>query len=366
MNSVNSVVSPLSFVQQQLALETASTPAVQNLPSSTLTVTHARTGHSVGRDSASIEYEMFADEGDRFNRDRRGRLSSKLFKKKKPPVADNTKAGDAGKLIGVDANKPGSSGATAADKDIAKEQAEFKPEVDQTGKLGQEDIVIVEPTTVSLAVPKVSVNSKAVSPFSSDTLKKAKKEFEEATAAPEASKAEKTTSEEVKSDADTSLKPEKNTISDTKKALIVVGIGAVVTPAVTAIAKIIEKHLGENVVTKFQTSLAETKIIDQLQKDVFDTVNILTRLTKGKAPEPDYQWALKSDAERMTSLESITLQLESGFGMLAAKFEIPFSFGVSRIEEPDVEGRAKIIEARLAAMIAITQAVTLKLNALAA
>ncbi|MFL1502896.1 hypothetical protein ACI77N_17180 [Pseudomonas sp. S191] len=366
MNVVNSTVWPLSFAQQQSAPEPASKPAPQNVLPSALDVAHDSAAKSVGRDIAAIEYEMFADEGDRFSREGRRRLSKVNFIKKKKPLApDGNKNPDVGKLPDADANKPGSSGAGAFDKDIAAEQAGFKVESDQLGKFEYEKITIVEPASVHLSVPNANVNGKAISPFSSDTLKKAKKEFEEATATPDANKAEKTASEDVKADADESVTPEKK-LSDTKKLIIVLGVQSAVTTAVAAITKTIEKHLGDDISAKFKTTLADTKIIDQLQIDVFDAVNILAGLQKGgKEMKPDFQWALKSDAERMTSLESITIHLERGFVEMAKKVGVDFSWGDSRIEEPSVEGRAKNIEGRLAVMADLTAEVTRKLNALA-
>ncbi|WP_231422556.1 hypothetical protein [Pseudomonas sp. Leaf59] len=353
MNVISSTVSQLSFAQQQLAPEAASKPSAAPVsPDNHVTATNAK------RAGDAIEYEMFADEGDRFTRPARGRLS-RLFKKKTAPAPADIKAPDSIKASGSAVSTSEASGITRFDQDFAKQQAEIKLDDNTVSKLGREDVVIVEPTSVHLAVASANVNGKAVSPFSSDTLKKAKKEFEEATGASDTDTRLKADVEDVDAKSEAIAEPEKKKISDTKKALIVIGVGAVVTPAVAGIVEALKKALADDPAVKFAASLKDTKIIDKTQEEVFAVANMLTKLVGEKEIKADLQWALKSDEQRMTSLESIIIEAEKGFIKLAEKFNVPFALPeYFRIEDPLIESRAKVIESRLAVIIALSEAVT--------
>lgn len=366
MSITNSALPQFSLPHQQLMPEAASKPAPAEVLPTPLGASYHSAAKSTGRDAAPIEYEMFIGEGDIQARNKRS-LFGRAFKKKKTVVPNGNKAPEGSKTLdgskasSAGASTPGTSRDSRYDADIAKEQAGVKLDEGYISKLGSEKIVILEPLNVKLEVPGVNVNGKAVAPYSPDSIRRAKEAFEEASGSGSKAATPDTPLDDVaKVDA---APVEKKKLSDFKKGTILVLTGAVVTPVVTAISKLIEKHLGDNPVTLFKTSLAETKIVDKIQEDVFSSANMLVKLTNVPEVKADFQWALKSTEERMTSLESIVIETEKGFGLLAKEYGVNVDFKQSRIEDPDIEVRAKVVENKLAVIAAVSHEIALKMEA---
>lgn len=352
MNILNSVIPQVALPQHALAADALGQSATK-APGAAVPHPHNPPVNTNAQAASGIEYEMFADEGDRFSREERG-LSSKLFKKKNPGVPDSStphgnKSPEVQKTGGSNAPAPGGSGSGKFDQDIIQEQAEFEVGGSYSSKLGSEEVSIVVPTSSTLYVPGANVNGKAVSPFSNESLKKAKQEFEDAIGVPDGKSVET-----PKLDDASVIAPVKPPLSDTKKAVIALAITGLGGAVVTAIVELIKKYVPDDAAAKIKTTLADTKIVDQLQNDVFETANLMAILVGSKEIKTDLEWAKKSDEQRMTSLESIVLELEKGFGKLAKEFDIPVTFALSRSEDTSIEGRAKNIGDRLAVIVDVS------------
>lgn len=353
MTSINSPASQWYFYQPQLHPETVSKPSPEHLAPSI-----ARSSESAekntGSRAASLEPEMFVAEDVSAKRVPRG--FSKLFNRAglglpatiKAP--EGVKAPEGGNVAVAGTSRSLGAGATKFDKDIAVEQSSFKTNDDYAKKLGQEEIVEVEPKTFTstLEVPASTVNGKAVDEFSSDDLGKAGDALDKAVI-----------------DSDVNVAPVQYKLSDTKKALITAGTVAIISGVSTTVVEGIKKAFMDKPADIFNKGLTEAKIVDQLQGDVFKAANILKRFKEEKEVQPDFQWALKSTEERMTSLESITIALEKDFGKLAGHYGIPFTFSASRSEDPDIEVRGKVIESKLAVITSLANEVALKIKATA-
>jgi hypothetical protein len=359
MTSINSPASQWYFSQPQLHPETVSKPSPEHLAPSI-----ARSSESAekntGSRAASLEHEMFVAEDVSAKRVPRG--FSKLFNRaglglpatiKAPEgvkAPEGIKAPEGGNVAVAGTSRSLGAGATKFDKDIAVEQSSFKTNDDYAKKLGQEEIVEVELKTFTstLEVPASTVNGKAVDEFSSDDLGKAGDALDKAVI-----------------DSDVKVAPVQYKLSDTKKALITAGTVAIISGVSTTVVEGIKKAFMDKPADIFNKGLTETKIVDQLQGDVFKAANILKRFKEEDEVQPDFQWALKSTEERMTSLESITIALEKDFGKLAGHYSIPFTFSASRSEDPDIEVRGKVIESKLAVITSLANEVALKIKATA-
>lgn len=111
--------------------------------------------------------------------------------------------------------------------------------------------------------------------------------------------------------------------------------------------------------------LKEYQIVEQSQKDVFAAANAMNAL-KGDAPvEPGLNWALKSNDERMDTLEDMMKIVEKGMKAEAEKLDIPFTLASTGAVGDDIESRAKAINSRLAVMTALFRSVRAKLDATA-
>lgn len=340
MSVVNSALSNLPFFQSQSASQVLSKPAAENPRPPAMEVS----AQSAVSTLASIEHEMFVSEGERFNRDKRG--FSKILKKKKVDVPENGKATDASGLL--KAGTSNSAGAASKlDAEIAQEQANFKPKDDYASKLGEEKVVEPAPKTFlsTLEIPPSKVNGKIVEDFSSTRLAKADTELAEAVA-----------------DTKVDLEPVKKKLSDTKKALLTAGVVATVTAVGALVTKGIEKAFTDSPADVVKKGFSETRIVDQLQRDVFGATDMLGRITGAEPVQGSLVWASKTNEERMTCLESITIALEKDFEVLAKNYGIPTSFSTSRSEDPDIAVRAKVIESRLAVITAIGHEVALKIK----
>ncbi|WP_124526367.1 hypothetical protein [Pseudomonas sp. KBW05] len=111
--------------------------------------------------------------------------------------------------------------------------------------------------------------------------------------------------------------------------------------------------------------LKEYQIVEQSQKDVFAASNAMNAL-KGDAPvEPGLNWVLKSNDERMDTLEDMMKIIETGMKAEAEKLNIPFTLASTGAVGDDIESRAKAINSRLAVMTALFSSVRARLDATA-
>ncbi len=345
--TVNDFAMPqFPLVQLQLASEIVSKPTTER-PGSGAKACSADSAESM---RSSIAHEMFAVEGDRFNRRARG--LGKLFKVKKTPDLPGTaKAADA-----PNAPKTGPSGASVGaakiEQEIATDIASYKPKDNFASKLGGQQVVDAPPKTftTTLEISPSTVNGKAVEDFSSRNLAKADTELAEAVA-------------ESKADVTPAVKK----LTDTKKALLTAGAVAVVGSVGTLATKLIEKAFTDSPAAVIKKGFFETRIVDQVQENVFAATNMLGRITGigVDAVQSNLAWAIKTNEERMTCLESLTIALQKDVEGLAKEYGIPCSISKARNEDPDLEVRAKVIDSRLAVITAIGQAVALKLKATA-
>lgn len=353
MTSINSPASQWYFSQPQLHPETVSKPSPEHLAPSI-----ARSSESAekntGSRAASLEPEMFVAEDVSAKRVPRG--FSKLFNRAglglpatiKAP--EGVKAPEGGNVAVAGTSRSLGAGATKFDKDFVAEQGSLKTTDDYAKKLGQEEVVEVTPKTFTstFEIPASTVNGKAVDEFSSDSLKKSGEELNEAAAA-----------------ADVNLDALKPAASPYKVALFASGVTAATGVITNTTIETIKKAFADSPEAIFKKGLAEARAVDQVQADVFTAVNTLKTLNVEDQVKPDFQLALKSNEERMTSLESITNGLGQYFVALADKYGIPTTFSVSRSEDPDIIVRAKVIESKLAFITDVSKQVTLKIKAAA-
>lgn len=391
MNIVNPAVSQFSFARQQPVLDVAKQATVNPQVSTGGinydggTKSSGKAGGFQSQNPGSIENEMFADQGERSVRDERG--LGKLFKKKKADASVTNKApeagraADAGKAVAVDVHKPGGSGANKYDEAISREQAEFKAEDDAASKIGLDDVEEIElkkfvsrfditlktPIVETKAAPIIetkvatlgsasstslhrsSVGGKEVEPFSSDSVNDDLKKLLDETElkAPDAP---------VESFA-TKIKNSLATSSGLVPNLIITGVA---TSAGTTVSGIIVYKQTVGAGPSPADKLKDTRIVDQIQKDVLKVESTLARLC-GKEPfETDLKWATLDDDARMGSLERIVDFMEGKFDTLAKDFGIQVQRAPIAVPAEDIAGRAEAIKLRLAMIGSISHEVVLK------
>lgn len=359
MTNINSAVSHWSLPQSQLRPEPVNKPSAGNAASS-MAGSSESAEKNTDRETASIKHKKFLAEDVSIKRV--PRALGKLFANtgldfsgsvKVPEgvkVPERVKAPEDVNVPVAGTSRPLGSGSSKFDKDFVAEQSNLKAKDDYAKKLGQEVTTEVAPSTskLTLEVPDLLVNGKAVDEFSSVNLGRSGDALDEAVSA-----------------SDVNLEPVKYKLSDTKKALLTAGTVAGVTAVSTTINEGVKKAFMDSPGSIFEKGLAETRVVDQLQDDVFKAANMLKRFKDEDEVKPDFQWALKSNEERMTSLESITIALEKDFGKLADHYGIPFTFSASRNEDPDIAVRGKVIETKLAVITSIANEVALKIKAAA-
>lgn len=101
--------------------------------------------------------------------------------------------------------------------------------------------------------------------------------------------------------------------------------------------------------------IRDARIVDRVQEDVFSAHNALNNLHGEKKLDVPFGWSLKSNDERMISLESLVIDMEKEYRDLAKQYDIETSFTPTRNDDTSVEGRAKAIEARLAVITALSK-----------
>lgn len=104
------------------------------------------------------------------------------------------------------------------------------------------------------------------------------------------------------------------------------------------------------------------RLVDQTQKDVFVAANALNDLRGDAQVAPDLKWAMKSDEERMDTLEDMTDYIEEQVGLEAQKLGIQFSAAATGAPGDDMESRAVAINSRLAFVSGLFRGMTSKLT----
>ncbi|MCF5052201.1 hypothetical protein GIW50_19430 [Pseudomonas syringae] len=102
-----------------------------------------------------------------------------------------------------------------------------------------------------------------------------------------------------------------------------------------------------------EQSLAEGRLVEQSQRDVFQVVNTLGTL-RGEPPvKPSLQWLAQTNDERLDTLEEMVDHVEQQIGTLAQKLEIPFQLASTGAPEDDIKSRTLGIDSRLAVLSAL-------------
>lgn len=104
------------------------------------------------------------------------------------------------------------------------------------------------------------------------------------------------------------------------------------------------------------------RIVDQTEKDVFVAANALNDLRGDAQVAPDLKWAMKSDEERMDTLEEMTDYIEEQIGLEAQKLGVQFSAPATGAPGDDIERRAVAINSRLAFINGLFRSMTSKLT----
>jgi len=350
MNLVNSALPafPHTLSEQPVDVpaKTAEVNAAAVAPAS---VNQLAASSSGGADKAA-EYEMVATEGDRFNRSKRG--LGKLLKKSPPSVGGGGKrpgggkAPDEHKLPRAHGQGPGTSGGSKYEQEVKQEQADYKPKNDASSKIGKEDVDQVKPPVFksTLHVPGAHINGRPVPEFSSAELKKANTELQEAHKHPDAE-----------------LEPVKKNKARYKRyakkvVLALFGAGAAGgTAASTAtIIEEVKSSYKKDPADVAAAAIRDARIVDRVQEDVFSAHNALNQLHGVQKLVVPSEWSLKSNDERMISLESLVIDMEKEYRDLAKQYDVESSFTPTRNDDTSVEGRAKAIEARLAVITALS------------
>lgn len=351
MNPVNSALPafPHTLSQQPVDVpaKTAEVNAGAVAPAS---VNQLAVSSSGGADKAA-EYEMIATEGDRFNRSKRG--LGKLFKKRPVSVEgggkgpSGGKAPDDNKLSRTHGQGPETSGGSKYEQEVKQEQADYKPKNDASSKIGKEDVDQVKPPVfkTTLHIPDAHINGRPVPEFSTAELKKANTELQEAQQTPDAKL------ESVKSNKERYKRY-------AKKVGIAVASAAAAGGTAGGTATVIEEIKSayrKNPADVAAAGIRDARIVDRVQEDVFSAHNALNQLHGEPKLVVPFEWSLKSNDERMISLESIVIDMEKECRDLAKQYGIETSFTPTRNDDTSIEGRSKAIEARLAVITALNK-----------
>lgn len=351
MNLVNSAlpVFPHTLSRQPVDVP-AKTAEVNAAAVASASVNQLAASSSGGADKAA-EYEVFATEGDRFNRSKRG--LGKMFKKRPASVEGGGKGPSGGKtpdehkLPRTHGQGPETSGGSKYEQEVKQEQADYKPKNDASDKIGKEDVDQVKPPvfTSTLYVPGAHINGRPVPEFSTTELKKANTELQEAQKKPDAE-----------------LEPVKKNKERYKRYAKKVGITVVSATAAggtaggtAAIIEEVKSGYRKNPADVAAAGIRDARTVDRVQDDVFSAHNALNQLHGEPKLVVPFEWSLKSNDQRMISLESIVIDMEKEFRDLAKQYGIETSFTPTRNDDTSIEGRAKAIEARLAVITALNK-----------
>ena len=306
---------------------------------------------SSGIADKAAEYEVFATEGDRFNRSKRG--LGKIFKKRPTSVEGGGKGPSGGKtpdehkLPRTNGQGPETSGGSKYEQEVKQEQADYKPKNDASDKIGKDDVDQGKPPVFksTLYIPDAHINGRPVPGFSTAELKKANTELQEAHKHPDAE-----------------LEPVKKNKGRYKRyakkvGLAVAGAGAAggTAGATSAIVEEVKSSYKKSPADVAAAGIRDARIVDRVQEDVFSAHNALSQLHGEPQLVIPFEWSLKSSDERMISLESVVIEMERECRDLAKQYGIETSFTPTRNDDTSIEGRAKAIEARLAVITALNK-----------
>lgn len=102
-----------------------------------------------------------------------------------------------------------------------------------------------------------------------------------------------------------------------------------------------------------EQSLAEGRLVEQSQRDVFQALNTLGTLHGAPPVKPSLQWLAQTNDERLDSLEEMVDHLEQEIGTLAKALDIPFQLASTGAPEDDIKSRTLGIDSRLAVLSAL-------------
>jgi hypothetical protein len=102
-----------------------------------------------------------------------------------------------------------------------------------------------------------------------------------------------------------------------------------------------------------EQSLAEGRLVEQSQRDVFQALNTLGTLRGAPLVKPSLQWLAQTNDERLDSLEEMVDHVEQEIGALAKELDIPFQLASTGAPEDDIESRVLGIDSRLAVLSAL-------------
>lgn len=138
-------------------------------------------------------------------------------------------------------------------------------------------------------------------------------------------------------------------------------LGLIIAGTVNAVLKPFLDPTASSGITK--EDIRNNQIVEQSQKDVFTAANALNDLKGDARVAPGLDWALKSNDERMDTLEDMMDIVEREMGVEAEKLGIPVTFASTGASTDDVESRAKAINSRLAVITMLFRSVRAKLDA---
>ncbi|MGY4639955.1 hypothetical protein ACVWVP_003903 [Pseudomonas sp. TE24901] len=190
------------------------------------------------------------------------------------------------------------------------------------------------------------VDGKDVEPFSSEKLS------DEATSL----------SSSVKSKVDKAAPVRNSSLLRTAAiALPFSALGLIIAGTVNAVLKPYVDASASSGLTK--QDVKDNQIVEQSQKDVFTAANALNDLKRNAKVAPGLDWALKSNDERMDTLEDMMDIIERDMGGEAKNLGIPFTLASTGAPRDDIESRAKAINSRLAVITTLFRSVGAKLDA---
>lgn len=147
-----------------------------------------------------------------------------------------------------------------------------------------------------------------------------------------------------------------------KTALVTGGVTGLIGVVSGSATEYLKPVLNPGATAATKKSIEEGKVVDQTQKDVFLAVNTLAKLRNEDGINTDLKWAMKSNDERMESLENMLDILEEQYEAEAQKHGIPFQLASIGMPGEDIASRSAAIESRLAPIGTLFDEIAVKLK----